>query len=92
MIYTDLERIYKKRGIENKYALAMLISLRARQLSEQKGSLLEGYGSERYITSAINEIEEGRLEIGVTVSAGKPGREPSSESGQGADDTGLGPQ
>ena len=86
MIYTDLERIYKTRDIENKYALAMLISLRARQLSEQKNSLLEGYGSERYITCAINEIEEGRLTFGEV------NQESSSELDRNADDIGLGSQ
>lgn len=67
MIYTDLERIYKTRGIENKYALAMIVSTRARQLSEQKGRLLDGEGSERYITYAIEEIEDDLLNIGSTI-------------------------
>jgi DNA-directed RNA polymerase omega subunit len=63
MIYTDLEKIYKTSEIENKYALAMIVSVRARQLSEQKGRQLEGEGSERYITYAIEEIEGNRLNI-----------------------------
>jgi DNA-directed RNA polymerase omega subunit len=67
MIYTDLERIYKVSEIENKYALAMIVSTRARQLSEQKGRQLEGEGCERYITFAIEEIEDGRLNIRSTV-------------------------
>ena len=64
MIYTDLERIYKTRGIENKYALAMIVSTRARQLSEQKGRLLDGESSERYITYALEEVQGGDLTIG----------------------------
>ena len=67
MIYTDLERIFDTTGIENKYALAMIVSTRARQLSEQKGSLLGGEGSERCITYAIEEIEANHLEIASTV-------------------------
>lgn len=61
MIYTDLEKIYKTRGIENKYALAMIVSTRARQLSEQKGRLLDGGSSERYITYALEEVQSGDL-------------------------------
>jgi DNA-directed RNA polymerase omega subunit len=68
MIYNNLEKIYEISQVENKYALAMVVSTRARQLSEQKGQALEGEGSERYITHAIDEIEGGRLNIdtGVT--------------------------
>ena len=56
MIYTDLEKIFSTTDIENKYALAMIVSTRARQLSEQKGRLLGGEGSERCISYAIEEI------------------------------------
>jgi len=63
LIYYDLEKIYATSNIENKYALAMIVSTRARQLSEQKGRALEGEGSERYITYAIEEIEGDRLNI-----------------------------
>ena len=61
MIYVDLEKIYKTRKIENKYALAMIVSMRARQLSEQKGRLLDGESSERYITYALEEVQKGDL-------------------------------
>ncbi|MDR1651910.1 MAG: DNA-directed RNA polymerase subunit omega [Synergistaceae bacterium] len=63
MIYYNLEKIYTASRIENKYALAMVVSTRARQLSEQKGRGLEGEGSERFITHAIEEIEKGNLSI-----------------------------
>ena len=68
MIYNNLEKIYETSHVENKYALAMVVSARAWQLSEQKGRALEGAGSERYITHAIEEIELDRLNIdtGVT--------------------------
>ncbi|MDR3077097.1 MAG: DNA-directed RNA polymerase subunit omega [Synergistaceae bacterium] len=68
MIYNNLEQIYETSHVDNKYALAMVVSTRARQLSEQKGRALEGAGSERYITHAIEEIEFGQLNIdtGVT--------------------------
>jgi DNA-directed RNA polymerase omega subunit len=67
MIYNNLEKIYDTTRIENKYALAMVVSTRARQLSEQKGRSLDGEGSERYITHAIAEIEKGRLNIDPAV-------------------------
>jgi DNA-directed RNA polymerase omega subunit len=71
VIYNNLEKIYETSHIENKYALAMVVSTRARQLSEQKGRALEGAGSERFITHAIEEIDGGRLSIdaGVTEAA-----------------------
>jgi DNA-directed RNA polymerase omega subunit len=69
MIYNNLEKIYGTANVENKYALAMVVSTRARQLSEQKGRALEGEGSERYITHAIEEIETGRLNIESNIAA-----------------------
>ena len=72
MIYNNLEKIYETSRIENKYALAMVVSTRARQLSEQKGRSFEGEGSERYITHAIEEIEKDRLNIDPAVIAGAP--------------------
>ena len=63
MIYNNLEKVFETSRVENKYALAMVVSTRARQLSEQKGRGFEGSGSERYITHAIEEIEGLRLNI-----------------------------
>jgi DNA-directed RNA polymerase subunit omega len=73
MIYNNLEKIYETSHVENKYALAMVVATRARQLSEQKGRALEGEGSERFITHAIEEIEGGHLNIdsGITGTAGQ---------------------
>lgn len=92
MIYTDLEKIYKTRRIENKYALAMVISARARQLSEQKGRLLDGGSSERYITYALEEVQGGALNI-KEFSAPEPapeeavsGESPSAETPDAAVD------
>ena len=67
MIYNNLEKIFDTSRVENKYALAMVVSTRARQLSELKGRTLEGSGSERYITHAIEEIENLRLNIDPAV-------------------------
>ncbi|MDR0617072.1 MAG: DNA-directed RNA polymerase subunit omega [Synergistaceae bacterium] len=81
MIYTDLERIYKISDVENKYALAMVISTRARQLSEQKGRQIDGDGSERYITHAIEEIERDRLNIKSTFTHHEGAENDASEMG-----------
>lgn len=63
MIYTDLENLIDSTGIENKYALAMIVATRARQLSEQKGNVLSGEGSELCITHSIEELENSELDI-----------------------------
>jgi DNA-directed RNA polymerase omega subunit len=81
VIYTDLEKIYKMGKIENKYALAMIVSSRARQLSEQKGRQLDGEGSERYITHAIEEIEKDRLNIVPALTRLGPAENRDSEVG-----------
>lgn len=62
MIYTDLENVLDKTGIENKYALAMIVANRARQLSEQK-SVISGESSELCITRSVHEVEDGKLDI-----------------------------
>jgi DNA-directed RNA polymerase omega subunit len=64
VIYANFEDIYNKhREIENKYALAMIASIRARQLSMQKGSKFDGESSEKCITRAIEEIENNSITI-----------------------------
>jgi DNA-directed RNA polymerase subunit K/omega len=50
----------------------MIVSMRARQLSEQKGRLLDGESSERYITYAIDEIESQKLDIATSISRSRP--------------------
>ena len=59
MIYMDLETIYKKRNIPNKYILTLVVSARARQLSERKGAI-SGY-DEKFITRAVEDLMQGRI-------------------------------
>lgn len=59
MIFYNIEKISKDRNIENKYMLSMLVSTRARQLSEKKGRAANG--SEKFITSALNEVASGKI-------------------------------
>lgn len=58
MIYMDLEKIYEERDIPNKYILTLVVSARARQLSERKGAI--GY-DEKFITKAVDDVTEGRI-------------------------------
>ena len=57
MIYMDLEKIYRERDIPNKYILTLVISARARQLSERK----DLGGDEKYISKAVSDVTEGRI-------------------------------
>jgi len=63
MIYMDLEKIYKDRDIANKYVLTLVVSARARQLSERKG-VVSGY-DEKFITMAVNDVTEGRINFSL---------------------------
>ena len=59
MIFMDLEKIYKNRDIPNKYILTLVVSARARQLSERKGAI-SGY-DEKFITRAVEDLVQGRI-------------------------------
>lgn len=75
MIYMDLEKIYKKRNIPNKYVLTLVVSARARQLSERKGAI-SGY-DEKFITRAVEDLTEGRIDYSfVDTSPKKKSNEP----------------
>jgi DNA-directed RNA polymerase subunit K/omega len=75
MIYMDLETIYKKRNIPNKYILTLVVSARARQLSERKGAI-SGY-DEKFITRAVEDLMQGRIRHSfVETSAKKEANEP----------------
>lgn len=61
MIFCDLEKIYRERNISNKYILTLLVSTRARQLSEQKGRVLAEDTGEKFISRALRDVQEGRI-------------------------------
>jgi DNA-directed RNA polymerase subunit K/omega len=63
MIYMDLEKIYKNRDIPNKYILTLVVSARARELSERKGAI-SGY-DEKFITRALEELAEGKIKYSL---------------------------
>lgn len=64
MICADIEKIYRERGIPDKYVLTMILAERSRQLSERKGTGL-GY-EEKFITKAMEDIEQGRINFKIT--------------------------
>lgn len=66
MIYLDLEKIYKETEIPNKYILTLVVASRARQLSLRKDALS---ASEKYITQALNELTDGKINYKVTEAA-----------------------
>lgn len=61
MMYLDLEKIYREQGVPNKYMLALIVSARARQLSDQKGRLTAEEGAEKFISRALREISSGLI-------------------------------
>jgi DNA-directed RNA polymerase omega subunit len=62
MIFYDIEKIIRDRGIDNKYRLTGAVADRARQLSEQKGRrLIEDAVREKYISLALEEISSGKV-------------------------------
>lgn len=69
MIFYDIEKIIRDRGIDNKYRLTGAVADRARQLSEQKGRrIIEDAVREKYISLALEEIASGKV---VFVKAGE---------------------
>ncbi|NLX84422.1 MAG: DNA-directed RNA polymerase subunit omega [Synergistaceae bacterium] len=59
MIFIDLDNIYKDRNIPNKYIMTLVVSARARQLSERKGAIC-GY-DEKFITRAVEDLADGKI-------------------------------
>jgi len=61
VIFSDLEELCEKFDIESKYVLTVIVSQRARFLSEQKGRYVAGDSSEKYISTALQELVDGKL-------------------------------
>jgi DNA-directed RNA polymerase omega subunit len=61
MIFYDLDKLFSRLPIENKYLLTRVLGQRARQLSESKGRNILEESGEKYISSAIRELAEGKL-------------------------------
>ena len=74
MIYMDLEKIYRERNIPNKYRLTLVISARARQLSERK----DLSGDEKYISMAVDDVTNGRIAYRIIDPLPKQENEPAA--------------
>lgn len=80
MIYCDLRKIYRERGIPNKYILALIVAKRAHQLSARKDKILTGnYERKRLISIALEEVAEGKITFRIPMFALNPG--PAGEGG-----------
>ena len=78
MIYMDLEKIYKNRDIPNKYILTLVVSARARELSERKGAIT-GY-DEKFITRALEELAGGKIKYDLVENPTQGSRNESLEA------------
>lgn len=67
MIFHDLESLLQKTGIPDKYVLAQVVSMRARQLSEQHNRALIDETSGRCINEAVEDIAAGNFPVQVTL-------------------------
>ncbi|MDO4988093.1 MAG: DNA-directed RNA polymerase subunit omega [Synergistes sp.] len=74
MIYMDLEEIYKKRNIPNKYILTLVISARARQLSERR----DVYCNDKYISKAVEDVTNGKVNYKIINPVQRSDNEPTA--------------
>lgn len=74
MIYMDLEKIYSERNIPNKYILTLVISARARQLSERRNL----NGDEKYISMAVDDVTNGRIAYSIVDPLPKQENDPAA--------------
>lgn len=61
MKFYDIDALKDKCETDNKYKITALVAARARWLSEQKTSLDALPANEKYLSSALLEIETGKL-------------------------------
>ena len=74
MIYMDLEKIYRERDIPNTYIQTLVISARARQLSERR----DLSGEEKYISMAVDDVTNGRIAYRIVDPLPKQENEPAA--------------
>lgn len=77
MKFYDIDALENKCGIRNKYKITALVAARARWLSEQKTTLDTQPANEKYLSTALSELESGELpgawveELGKAVNPSK---------------------
>jgi DNA-directed RNA polymerase subunit K/omega len=60
MKFYDMDKIAKKNNINNKYLLTSVVAIRARQISEMKGRILDEK-DEKFISLAMDDLDKGRI-------------------------------
>lgn len=60
MKYYDIDKIAGKNGINNKYLLATIVSVRARQISQKKDHITQNK-NEKYISLALDDLDNQRI-------------------------------
>lgn len=61
MKFYDIDALDSRCGVDNKYQLTALVAARARWLSERKNHLDALSASEKYLSAALLEIEDGKV-------------------------------
>nr|WP_321499214.1 DNA-directed RNA polymerase subunit omega [uncultured Dethiosulfovibrio sp.] len=83
MRFFDIDKIQRNSGISNKYLLTSVVAMRARKLSEDKGSVpLDEKGrGEKFISTALAELENDSLSITFDI--------PGIDGGECRDELGI---
>lgn len=84
MRFFDLDKIQKNSGVSNKYLLTSVVAMRARKISEDRGSLPsdERFRGEKFISTALSELENDLLSVTYDIPGIEGGEsidEPESE-------------
>jgi len=62
--YYDIDKIAGKNGINNKYLLTTIVSVRARQISQKKDHITQNK-NEKYISLALDDLDNQRITFQV---------------------------
>lgn len=60
MKFYDMDKIAKKNKINNKYLLTSVVAIRARQISEMKGRILDEK-NEKFISLAMDDLDKAKI-------------------------------
>ncbi|WP_083270944.1 DNA-directed RNA polymerase subunit omega [Bacillus marinisedimentorum] len=63
MLYPSIDTLMEK--IDSKYTLVTLAAKRARQIQEDRRTLIDSPSSNKYVGMALEEIQDGKLKVDV---------------------------
>lgn len=83
MRFFDIDKIQANSGVSNKYLLTSVVAMRARKISEDRGSLPldERTRGEKFISTALGELENDNLSITFDI--------PGIDGGESHDEPGV---